>query len=114
MTSTEIGRKAELAAAGYLEMRGFVILEMNWRRPRAEVDIIAKKDNIIHFVEVKYRIDDAQGGGFEAITPAKVNKMKRGADIWVAESKWQGEYVLSAVELGGREFAVMAFVENIW
>jgi putative endonuclease len=113
MISTETGRKAETAARVYLEMRGFKILEQNWRRPRAEVDIIATKDGTLHFVEVKYRKDDQQGGGLDAITPTKLRQMRRGAELWVEESKWQGEYILSAVDIAGQQFSVMGFVENV-
>lgn len=113
MSSTEAGKRAEAAAKVYLEMRGFRVLEQNWRRPRAEVDIIASKENVIHFVEVKYRRDDAQGGGFDAITPTKLRQMRRGAEIWVEESKWNGEYVLSAVDVQGRDFSIMGFIENV-
>ncbi len=113
MSSKDTGMKAEGAAKVYLEMRGYKILEQNWRRPRVEIDIIAEKDKVIYFVEVKYRYDDQQGGGLEAITPAKLISMRRGADIWVTESKWQGEYVISGVEIAGSSFAVMNFVENI-
>lgn len=114
MTSTETGRKAEAAARVYLEMRGFKIIEQNWRRPRCEIDIIASKDGVIHFVEVKYRFNDDQGSGIDAITPTKLKQMQRAAWTWVDESKWHGEYVLSAVEIAGREFTIMGFIENIF
>jgi putative endonuclease len=114
MNTTEIGRKAEAAARVYLEMRSFTILEQNWRRPQAEVDIVASKDGVVHFVEVKYRIGNQQGGGLDAITPAKLRRMQRGAAIWVEESKWPGQYVLSGIEIGGTGFSVLNFVENIW
>jgi putative endonuclease len=113
MSSLESGRKAEAAARVYLEMRGFKILEQNFRRPRCEIDIIAKKDDVVHFVEVKYRADYQQGGGLEAITPTKLRQMRRGAEIWVEETKWHGEYMLSAVEIAGREYSVMSFVEDV-
>ncbi len=114
MTSTETGKKAEIAASVYLEMRGFTILERNWRRPRCEIDIIATKDGTVHFVEVKYRFNDEQGGGLEAVTASKVKQMRRAAWTWVGESKWQGEYVLSAVEIAGRDFTIMGFIENVF
>ncbi len=113
-STTETGRKAERAAVVYLEMRGFEILEQNWRRPRCEIDIVAKKDGTMYFVEVKYRRDDQQGGGFEAITEAKLRQMRRGASIWVEESKWNGEYQLSAVEIAGSDFTVMSFIDNAY
>lgn len=114
MTSTETGRKAEAAARVYLEMRGFKVLEQNWRRPEAEVDIIAHKNGTIHFIEVRYRRSEEQGGGLESITPAKLRRMRRGAEAWVHETKYRGEFVLSAVELGGPGFAVLGFIENIF
>jgi putative endonuclease len=114
MSSTETGRKAETAARVYLEMRGFKIIEQNWRRPRAEIDIIASKDGVIHFIEVKYRFNDEQGGGLEAITPTKLKQMRRAAWFWTEETKWHGEYVLSAIELAGPQFTVISFVENVF
>lgn len=114
MSSTETGRKAEAAARAYLEMRGFTIIEQNWRRPRCEIDIIATKDATVHFVEVKYRKNDDQGGGIEAITASKLKKMKLGAWVWVDENKYRGEYVLSAIEISGSQFAVIGFIENVF
>ena len=93
-------------------MRGYKILEQNWRRPRAEIDIVASKDDAIHFVEVKYRAKDGQGGGLEAVTQAKLKQMRRAAWLWVDENKWKGEYQLDAIELAGKDFAVLSFVEN--
>ena len=112
MNPTDIGRKAEIAASTYLEMRGYQVLERNCRRPRAEIDIVALKDGVVHFVEVKYRVTNEQGGGLEAITPTKLKQMQRAAWLWVDETKWRGEYVLSVVEITGPNFTVMGFIEN--
>jgi putative endonuclease len=114
MTSTETGRQAETAAKVYLEMRGYEIIEQNWRRPRCEIDIIARKDGVIHFVEVKYRFRDDQGSGLDAITASKLKQMRRAAWLWIDESKWPGEYVLSAVEIASANFSVIGFIENVF
>lgn len=114
MNSTQVGKKAEIAASVYLEMRGYKILERNWRRPQCEIDIIASKDNVIQFVEVKYRRADEQGSGLEAITKSKLKRMQRASWTWVDENKYKGEYMLSAVELAGDDFTVMAFIENVF
>ena len=113
MTSYDTGRRAEQAAAMSLDMRGYKILEQNWRRPRCEVDIIALKDDVIYFVEVKYRATDEQGTGFDAITSTKLKKMQYAADYWVEESKWQGEYSLAAIEAAGKDFAILSFIDNV-
>lgn len=114
MSSTYTGRKAEAAAAVYLEMRGYKIIEQNFRRPRCEIDIVASKDDTIYFVEVKYRRNDDQGGGFEAITATKLGQMKFAAEIWVQETKWQGPYQLAAIELSGPDFAVLGFIDDVY
>lgn len=114
MNSTEIGRKAEAAARVYLEMRGYEIVEHNWRRPRCEIDIIAKKDNVIYFAEVKYRFNDNQGGGLEAITKTKLKQMQYAAKTWVEEHKWQDQFSLAAVEIAGSNFVVMGFIDNVY
>lgn len=112
LKTTDIGRKAEAAAAVYLEMRGYKIIERNWRMPRAEIDIVAEKKGVVHFVEVKYRQNDEQGGGLEAITPTKLKQMQRAAWLWVDETKWRGEYALSVIEIIGHDYIVMNFIEN--
>lgn len=114
MSTTAIGRKAEAAAAVYLEMRGYKIVEMNFRRPRCEIDIIATKSDTVYFVEVKYRRNDSQGSGFEAITASKLRQMSYAAEVWVQECKWQGPYQLAAVELAGADFTVMGFIDNAY
>ena len=114
MTSVDTGRKAETAARNYLEMRGYEILEQNWRLPGHEIDIIVRKDGVIHFVEVRYRARDEQGGGFDSITPSKVKRMRKAAWAWVDENKYMGEYVLSAVEVTGTGFTILGFIENLF
>jgi putative endonuclease len=113
MSTTETGRKAETAARNYLEMRGYEIVEQNWRRPRCEIDIIAKKDGVIYFVEVKYRRNNNQGSGLEYITASKQKQMQFAAFNWVSETKWSGDFRLAAVEVGGPNFAIMSFIDNI-
>jgi putative endonuclease len=113
MSSTDSGRKAEQAAATYLEMRGYTILEQNWRRPHCEVDIIARKHGVVYFVEVKYRRNSSQGGGLDYITDAKLKRMRRGAVSWVEEEKYRGDIQLAAVEVGGPGFVVEHFIDNV-
>lgn len=111
---TEAGRRAEAAASVYLEMRGYQIIERNFRRPRCEIDIIAQKDGVAFLVEVKYRATQAQGGGLEAITASKLRQMRFAAEVWAQETKWTGQYQLAAIELEGPQFAVLQFADDLW
>lgn len=49
----EIGKIGETLTRDFLMKQGFSILDLNYRTKHGELDIIAKKDNILHFVEVK-------------------------------------------------------------
>jgi putative endonuclease len=48
-----IGRLGEDIVEGYLKNRGFLILDRNYRQKWGELDILAQKDGVLHFVEVK-------------------------------------------------------------
>ena len=55
LSREETGRRGERAVLEYLRREGFTILELNWRWGRYELDIIARKWDELHFVEVKTR-----------------------------------------------------------
>lgn len=99
MSTTGLGRAAEAAAADYLSAKGYEILDTNWRRRVCEIDIIAKRRDVIYFIEVKYRTRAGQGSGLDYVTPKKLKQMSFAADIWVAENNWPGDYRLLAVEV---------------
>lgn len=113
MSSSAHGKLAEKAAANYLEIRGFYILETNWRTPWCEIDIVAQKSDCIYFVEVKYRRNSLQGTGFDYITQKKLAQMTRAAESWVQQSRWVNNYQLAAIELEGTAYTVQHFVDNV-
>ncbi len=70
-STKQIGDRGEKLAAMYLENRGYMILERNYRFERAEVDIVAFKEHEIVFVEVKLRTSLKFGHPEDAVTEAK-------------------------------------------
>lgn len=68
MKNSDIGKKGEDLAEEYLSSLGYSILERNWRYSRAEVDIIAKEENVLVFIEVKTRSSEAFGQPEEFIS----------------------------------------------
>jgi ribonuclease HII len=108
----EIGNLGEDSAATYLEDNGFKILERNWRIKAGEVDIIAERDGVLHFVEVKYRKNHAQGGGMAAITPTKLKHMERAARLWM-QRNGDRDAKLSVIEVTGENYAVTQFLEQV-
>ena len=69
----KIGEMAENLAADYLKRKGYQLLERNWRFSRAEIDLIAKKDEVLVFVEVKSLGNDAFTRPEASVTPYKQN-----------------------------------------
>ncbi len=114
MSSVSTGNQAEQAAAEFLTREGYEVLERNYRRPHCEIDIVVQRDEVVYFVEVKYRATDHFGTGMDYITARKLQHMQRAAETWVVTHRWTGEYALSAIEVGGLDFEVLDFVEAIY
>lgn len=106
------GEAAEDEVAKYLKDRGYKIIDRNWKTKWCEVDIIAKKDKTLSFVEVKYRWSGGQGGGFDYINTQKLRQMERAANSWVLMNDWEGKYVLSAAQVSGDNFEI-DFIEEV-
>lgn len=68
----ELGKKGEQLAIDFLVKKGFAIVEKNWRYLKAEVDIIAQKENFLVAVEVKTRTSDYFGDPQDFITKKKI------------------------------------------
>lgn len=111
-TSVQSGELGESAVCKYIEHQGFNILHRNWRRPSCEIDIVAKKNNTVYFIEVKFRTSSGQGDGFEYITKPKLGRMARAASLWVETYKWSGDYTLSVASVSGKDLSVN-FIESI-
>ncbi|HZA11896.1 YraN family protein [Mycobacterium sp.] len=92
MTRAELGALGERLAAEHLNTLGLRLLGRNWRCRYGELDLIATDPatRTAVFVEVKTRTTDEFGGLAEAVTPAKVRRLRRLAGLWLAEqdSRW--------------------------
>jgi Holliday junction resolvase-like predicted endonuclease len=112
--TTDIGQKAESAAAEYLSSLRYEILDRNWKLHKiCEIDIVARKDSTVYFVEVKYRRSNTAGAGLEYITSEKLKKMRFAAMQWATIHAWQNGYELSAVEVSGTNYIITNFIETI-
>jgi putative endonuclease len=81
------GRAGEELACRFLEQNGYTIIETNHRSRYGEIDIIARKDGILAFIEVKTRLGKRYGEPFEAVGPRKQNQIRRMASMWVAANQ---------------------------
>ena len=75
-----LGKTGEDLAAAYLEERGYQLLHRNWRHSHYEIDIIALKENTLHFIEVKMRSSKQYGFPEEAVTKKKFQSLLNAAD----------------------------------
>lgn len=85
----ETGKLGEAIAAKFLILRGWKIIERNLRLPFGEVDIVARKGEVIHFVEVKTvsRENSATGSPDyrpeELVHTKKLEKIRRVAEFYL-------------------------------
>ena len=85
-TAVDKGQRGEALAAKQMERMGYKILERNFHALKAEIDIIAKKENTIVFTEVKYRQNEEMGTPAEAVDYRKQQNILRAAKVYIAQN----------------------------
>ena len=79
MKRRDTGILGEKIAGDFLKKRGYHILEINYRCPEGEIDIVAKHRDYLVFIEVRTKKSLEFGSPEESITPAKKERMKAAA-----------------------------------
>jgi putative endonuclease len=82
-TTKQTGDSGEQIAQEHLRKKGYRILETNWRFKRLEVDIIASREDVIVFVEVKTRMTSFFGDPEEAVNRKKQNGIVSAAHQYI-------------------------------
>ncbi|MDO6736650.1 YraN family protein [Wenyingzhuangia sp. 2_MG-2023] len=98
----DLGNLGEVLATEYLIKQGYSILDKNWRYLKAEIDIIAQKENTLAIVEVKTRTTDFFGNPEEFITKGKIKLLIAATDAYVQQKNIDVEV----------RFDVIAIVKN--
>lgn len=75
-----LGDFGERIAAAHLEAQGYVILHRNYRRRDCEIDLVAVRDGVVAFVEVKTRRGSSMGSAIEGVTDIKAERLLRGVE----------------------------------
>ncbi|MBW0118703.1 YraN family protein [Pseudonocardia abyssalis] len=83
----ELGRRGEDVAVRYLEGRGLVVLDRNWRCREGELDVVATEADGSRLVvcEVKTRSGTRYGEPAESVTGQKARRIRRVAQRWLAQ-----------------------------
>ncbi len=101
------GLKAEEEACGFLKTLGFEIIERNFFSQFGEIDIIALKKGVLHFIEVK------SGENFDpiyAITPSKLKKMIKTIRCYFSQKDPNSDFCIDAIIVKNGKFELL---ENI-
>ena len=104
------GDESETLATRFLEQEGFVILERNFfARKLGEIDIIAKREDALHFIEVK----SGKSHSFDPIynmTPAKLRKVINSAYYYMKTKRLDMHFSIDALIIRGDQ---VEFIENV-
>jgi putative endonuclease len=106
MNTKSKGKKAEQKAIKFLEKKGFKIVTTNFYCKGGEIDIIAYKDDVFHFIEVK------SGIGFEPvynITYKKLQRIIKCAYFYMKKNMIQSAFCIDAVIIKKD----IEFIENL-
>lgn len=102
----KLGKQGEALAAEWLQKNGYEILHRNWKYSYFEIDIIALKDKILHFIEVKARHASSFGYPEEAVGKKKFKRLQRAADQFLYLNpgyKWIRYDILAITLFGNKE-----------
>lgn len=128
MNTKELGALGEKLAFDFLKNKGYKILDKNYSPKfvsgpqRGEVDIIAKKDDIISFIEVKTLTSGGQTSGIspeEKVDYWKQRKIMKMAESWLMEKKialdspWQIDVVSIKIDSDSKKAKIQYFQNAI-
>lgn len=121
----KVGATGELIARKWLTSKGFSIVADNYQKKWGEIDIIAKKGGLIHFVEVKTvsyetkaQLERRKGDWRpeENVHPQKLLKMQRTISSWLIDNpaveEWQID-VMAVRIVPSERYATVVFIDNV-
>lgn len=113
MNNRDIGNKFELLGIEYLKKKGYILLEHQFRINRGEIDIIVEKNDIISFVEVKYRKNINKGLPRESVTLKKQQTIKLVAQQYIViKSIENKDFSFDVLEILGTNEITIKHLEN--
>ena len=98
-TTREAGDRGEAMAAEYLRENGYELLASQFRCRFGEIDLIARRGDILCFVEVKLRKNDRFGAASDAVTAVKQEKLRKAAASWLASHECEAPARFDVIEV---------------
>ena len=112
----EIGKKGEVLAAKFLSEKGYSVLCTNWYYGKGEIDIIAKRNETMIFVEVKTRESNAFGEPETFVTKKKQRILVKTADAFIQSKNidLESRFDVISVILGKNNFEIHHFEDAFY
>lgn len=116
MKNQEKGKLGEHYAADFLQQKGFELIAQNYRQGRKEIDLIAKKENVLHFVEVKTRKNDDFGLPEAFVSEAQATRIAEAADHFLESIAWTGfiQFDIISILLDKEEIKEIVHLEDVF
>jgi len=104
----ELGKLGEELAVDFLQQNGYEILETNWVFQKAEIDIIAQKENVLAIVEVKTRSSIEFGLPQDFVKPKKIQLLVKAVNEYVISNDLDVEirFDIIAISKEGKEYTI--------
>jgi len=112
----DLGKLGEEMAVEFLQKNDYEILETNWTFQKAEVDIIAKKENILAIIEVKTRSSLDFGLPQDFVKPKKIQLLVKAVNEYVISNDLDIEvrFDIIAVHKEGKTFAIEHLIDAFY
>ena len=78
-----LGKVGERVAERWLERHGWRIIDRRFRNGHRDIDLVAEREGLVAFVEVKTRTGEGFGDPVEAVHWRKQRELVRSADVWI-------------------------------
>ncbi len=104
----ELGKQGEGLAVDFLQKNGYKILETNWTFQKAEIDIIARKEDVLAIVEVKTRSSIDFGLPQDFVKPKKIQLLVKAVNEYVTQNDLDVSvrFDIIAIQKNGNEFII--------
>lgn len=112
----DLGKLGEEMAVEFLQKNGYEILETNWVFQKAEVDIIAKKENTLAIIEVKTRSSLDFGLPQDFVKPKKIQLLVKAVNEYVISKDLDLEvrFDIIAINKEGQSFAIEHLIDAFY
>ena len=112
----KLGQIGEALGKTFLEEKAFEILHLNWKYSYYEIDIIATKNNILHFIEIKTRRSERFGLPEESVDQKKIEKLMNAAEEFLYRfPEWKRiQYDVLSISLGENDVPEFFFIEDVY